>query len=157
MDLKQIREDRKSRGLCPNCNLPAEPGFVNCPNCRSRSKKRYTTAVEAGKCVKCANPARKGNRLCEHHLELVRLKDAQDRDVVLAHYNNCCACCGEATKEFLTIDHINNDGADHRREVGRKICAWLIRNNFPPGFQVLCANCNHAKAYYGQCPHRRQS
>ena len=30
---------------------------------------------------------------------------------------------------------------------------WLKKNNFPPGFQVLCGSCNFAKGKYGSCPH----
>jgi len=30
---------------------------------------------------------------------------------------------------------------------------WLVANDFPPGFQVLCANCNMAKDRPGGCPH----
>lgn len=31
---------------------------------------------------------------------------------------------------------------------------WLVANDFPPGFQVLCANCNMAKDRPGGCPHQ---
>ena len=69
-----------------------------------------------------------------------------------------CACCGDPHLEFMTIDHINNDGAAHRRELntrgGDKFYRWLRNNNYPPGFQILCFNCNHAKAIYGVCPHQ---
>lgn len=69
--------------------------------------------------------------------------------------NPFCACCGESTYEFLSIDHINNDGSRHRKEMGsRQIYSWLIKNNFPSGFQILCHNCNMAKGFYGKCPHR---
>ena len=67
-----------------------------------------------------------------------------------------CACCGEATFEFLTIDHVNNDGAEHRRDgVGStSLMCWLKRNNWPDGFQVLCWNCNDGKERNGgTCPH----
>jgi|TARA_R100001530_G_scaffold21901_2_gene18007 hypothetical protein len=64
-----------------------------------------------------------------------------------------CACCGESHYEFLGIDHINNDGAKHRKEIGATIYGWLKKNNFPEGFQVLCHNCNLAKGFYGRCPH----
>lgn len=75
--------------------------------------------------------------------------------MVLAAYGNACKCCGETTPEFLQIDHVNNDGAEHRREVGtgNAVYWWLIKNNYPEGFQVLCANCNYAKEFYGGCPH----
>ena len=31
---------------------------------------------------------------------------------------------------------------------------WLKRNDYPPGFQVLCHNCNWAKHALGRCPHQ---
>ncbi len=31
---------------------------------------------------------------------------------------------------------------------------WLITNNFPKGFQILCWNCNYAKGVFGECPHK---
>lgn len=64
----------------------------------------------------------------------------------IAHYGGACACCGEDAYEFLVIDHIHDDGAQHRRELsGELISYWLKRNGYPPGYQILCANCNMAK------------
>ena len=67
-----------------------------------------------------------------------------------------CACCGETEEAFLSLDHINNDGANHRRNVDRrKIYKWLAQEGYPPGFQVLCMNCNFGKARNGGiCPHQ---
>jgi len=36
---------------------------------------------------------------------------------------------------------------------GNGLPYWLKKNNFPPGFQVLCANCNFAKRNSRYCPH----
>ncbi len=83
----------------------------------------------------------------------------QKRNIVLNHYSNgsiTCKCCGEPQIEFLSIDHINNDGSTHRKEIGSNLYNWLINNNFPEGFQVLCFNCNFAKGIYGFCPHKRR-
>ena len=33
---------------------------------------------------------------------------------------------------------------------GDKLYRWLIRKNFPSGYQILCMNCNFAK---GKCSH----
>lgn len=81
----------------------------------------------------------------------------EQRLKVLSHYSNNtleCACCRECTYEFLAIDHINGGGTQHRKQLGSKyIYSWLIKNNFPEGFQVLCHNCNSAKSFYGICPH----
>jgi hypothetical protein len=83
------------------------------------------------------------------------------RHDVLVHYSGglpTCSCCGEKHDEFLSIDHINGGGTDHRRMIGssRTIYHWLVNNDFPPGFQVLCMNCNFAKGRaYGNCPHKK--
>jgi 5-methylcytosine-specific restriction endonuclease McrA len=82
----------------------------------------------------------------------------ESREQVLAAYGGACTCCGETQYEFLAIDHVNDDGAAHRREEnvnGSKIVLWLIQNHFPSGFQILCHNCNMAKGFYGTCPHKR--
>ena len=83
------------------------------------------------------------------------------RLVVLNHYSGGtmkCNCCGESIERFLTVDHINNDGAKHRREnpkVKKSIYKWLLQNNFPTGYQILCMNCNFGKQYNnGICPHK---
>ncbi len=69
-----------------------------------------------------------------------------------------CNCCGERCIYFLTMDHINNDGAEHRRKIpaARHTVKWLKANKFPEGFQVLCYNCNLGKGKYGICPHMKE-
>jgi hypothetical protein len=69
-----------------------------------------------------------------------------------------CACCKETEPIFLTLDHMNNNGAEERRIHGNveKLWSWLKRNNFPEGYQVLCFNCNAGKHLNnGICPHKR--
>lgn len=85
------------------------------------------------------------------------------RFLVLQYYSApipFCSCCGEKEIKFLAIDHINGGGNIHRRNItngdksGGNMCRWLKKNGFPSGFQVLCHNCNMAKGFYGQCPHK---
>ena len=38
-------------------------------------------------------------------------------EVFQAYGGYQCACCGETEPMFLTIDHVGNDGADHRRVI----------------------------------------
>jgi len=87
-----------------------------------------------------------------------RARYARFRATVLSHYGDKCACCGESGKMFLEIDHIQDNGAAHRREIGtsaKALCGWIIRNNFPADFQILCANCNQGKKRNGGiCPHK---
>ena len=75
----------------------------------------------------------------------------------IKHYGGKCACCGESTVEFLCFDHINNDGYIQRKGVPTKQLGFLLRQrNYPTDIQVLCHNCNMAKAFYGRCPHNEQ-
>lgn len=77
-----------------------------------------------------------------------RERDAEHKLRVYNHYSNYdikCNCCGEREMDFLSIDHINNDGNTHRKVVKEILYRWLYSNNFPPGFQILCMNCNMSK------------
>jgi len=89
-------------------------------------------------------------------------KRASDKLTVIEAYGGKCACCGESEPMFLVIDHKMDDGAEHRSMIGigkskvgsgSIMYAWLIKNEFPKDFQLLCANCNMAKQS-GGCPHQ---
>lgn len=75
----------------------------------------------------------------------------------LAAYGGECACCGEGEPTFLDLDHVHNDGAAHRREVGnnQRLMVQLKRDGWPKGrIQILCCNCNQGKNRNGGvCPH----
>lgn len=87
----------------------------------------------------------RGSRKRRHQLKLF----------VLTHYGlngrlQCCwPDCGVTDLDMLSLDHINNDGAEHRRQVwgdsrgwgGQALYRQVFRNNFPKTFQTLC--CNH--------------
>lgn len=78
--------------------------------------------------------------------------------VVIGHYGGRCRCCKETQLLFLTIDHINGGGLAHKRELrnkGMHLYGWLVKNNYPFGFQVLCFNCNCGRSLNGGiCPHK---
>ena len=77
---------------------------------------------------------------------------------VFGHYGDVCACCGEWRIEFLAIDHVNGDGAEHRKSVhpGHGLYKWIRDHGYPPDFQILCFNCNWAKGNDSECPHQRE-
>jgi hypothetical protein len=64
-----------------------------------------------------------------------------------------CPGCEVDYIEFLTCDHIDGNGAAHRKEHGlgtgaAALWRWIKNNGYPEGqFQVLCQNCNHAKGH----------
>jgi hypothetical protein len=83
------------------------------------------------------------------------------KQMVVVYYSNgkgACVCCGETQLEFLSIDHINNDGREDRQQhkswVGSQFYYWLVRNNFPPGYQIMCLNCNVSRGRHGVCVHK---
>jgi len=78
------------------------------------------------------------------------------RQEALNAYGGKCACCGESEWPFLAVDHVNGNGNEHRRKVGRgnSFFNWLKKSNWPADFQVLCHNCNQAKGMGLICPHK---
>ena len=71
---------------------------------------------------------------------------------VLSHYSNGtprCNYCGVDDIEVLCIDHVEGGGKEIRGTTnlwGAKLCWYLKRNDYPTGFQILCANCNLKKS-----------
>jgi len=68
-----------------------------------------------------------------------------------------CNCCGETIPKFLTIDHINGVTKEERKRqrTGWLFYRWLKLQGYPPGYQVLCYNCNLGRARnQGICPHK---
>jgi hypothetical protein len=95
--------------------------------------------------------------------ESAKTKRNQDRcrdEVYSAYGGYKCNCCGEAERMFLSIDHVNNDGAQERKSgkykgSGSAFYTWLRKNNFPVGYQVFCMNCQIGKHKNGGvCPHQ---
>lgn len=78
------------------------------------------------------------------------------RNQVFEHYGNRCSCCGETESVFLTIDHVNDDGSQHRKQrgMGTILYRWVIANGFPDTVRILCYNCNAGRFRNGGiCPH----
>lgn len=152
----------KAKGLCVSCKkkLSEDEGTL-CATCRKRNKradvKLRKQRTDNGLCVNCGRVPEPDSTQCERCSVRDRRCRQKLRDTVFERYGGyTCVCCGETQKEFLQIDHVNNDGAAHRREIGgsSRLYRWLKRNDFPPGFQVLCRICNGAKGHDGCCPHQ---
>jgi len=135
---------RKNKSLMAECKV--------CTRLRSKARMNSEKRVEILK---------KDNE--SHRRKYKQIKDA----VFAAYGGHKCACCGETEPLFLTLDHINNDGAEFRKKnfpgknwrfsAGSRTYRWILKNNFPDGYQVLCANCNHGKrTNNGICPHEQR-
>lgn len=97
----------------------------------------------------------KANR--RKHREQKKIYDTEYRrqlkTKVLSHYSGgdtpACIHCGVRDMRILSIDHIDGSGAEHRRLVssGTGFYHWLVRNNYPEGYQTLCMNCQFIKRF----------
>ena len=134
--------------------------------------------IAAGCCVRCGKKPLRTTRVCERCYEQTtarkhrpdvrawtaiyqRDRHQRLRAQVIDHYTGgtrrcMCPGCNTTGLEFLTLDHVRNDGKQHRTTagVGIKFFCWCIASNYPPRIQVLCWNCNAAKHFYGNgtCP-----
>src|SRR3990167_10349376 len=99
-----------------------------------------------------------GNRCKICDKEKSRADRKRRKLLIVQKYGGKCMCCGENKFEFLTLDHINNDGYLHRMSISRTsgdhFYKWVVKNNFPNNLQLLCWNCNCAKGFYKICPHK---
>jgi predicted nucleic-acid-binding Zn-ribbon protein len=69
---------------------------------------------------------------------------------VLSHYSATVTCqrCGFSDVRALSVDHVNGGGRRHIKEIqrsGSSFYHWLKQHKYPPGFQVLCMNCQWIK------------
>jgi hypothetical protein len=148
----KVAEDRdklRAKGLCIGCRIPSPDGSL-CTACKEGHLRRYYANRE------------EYNDKARDRRQRLKL-DAFD-----AYGGPCCVCCGEKHSQFLTIDHVAQDGAAHRQKLraesgwantrsamcGATFYAWLKKHDYPEGFRVLCFNCNFAIGHFGKCPHR---
>lgn len=121
---------------------------------RIQSKKRR---LEHGDLVRASNRGTYAKNK-EHYQKKAREQRQRNRRLCIEYYSKgkmVCACCNESEYLFLTIDHINGGGLEHRKQIGAgNLYSWLKVNNFPLGFRVLCYNCNQVRGHYGKCPHQ---
>jgi len=172
-EAKKRRLRLESSGLCIKC--AARPRTTTSKRCEICSQKhasqirtRKLQYVLEGRCHTCGKPrdnlnvqrcSRCTNRTRPKAIIAGKARRQADKLLVFNAYGGCkCACSGclESNIKFLTIDHINNNGTSERKNFGSGgiFYKYLIKNNYPAGYQVLCYNCNCGRgANGGICPH----
>lgn len=142
---KKLKQKRLLKGFCVYCGT--EPFLIDKNGCQNCLRKKY--------------------KIQKNYLDtrntIVKIKRRKIRKDIIAKYGGRCKCCGESRWEFLTIDHINNDGAKERKEKygtqsGNSMQWFLELKRLPirDDLQVLCFNCNLAKSLFGVCPHEKE-
>jgi hypothetical protein len=159
---RKVRYDaRKALGACVRCGIaPAIRNETQCTACKADTQD-YVRARRTAPEVQARR--RQVNRDWvdrnrERRRQTSRARDQCVRDETLQRYGAVCQCCGETQRQFLTLDHINGGGNTHRRSLfngktigGIAFYRRLRAQGYPDGFQVLCWNCNMARAHYGTC------
>lgn len=176
--IREYKTRLKAEHRCRKCGRPLPIGYalMTCEICRNKLKVWRAGMREGHRCTQCGNALPEGwlfesCNICRDKAKnwVINNRDIKNaaerkwnialRQEVLKAYGNKCVCCGEAEEGFLTIDHIENDGAEHRKNIGEgsgRLYRWLKANQFPVGFQILCANCHLSKSRSGVCLHQRK-
>ena len=145
-------QQRLVKGVCPLCGESRDSSLLLCSEC-GQKKNAYNREyrlkrISEGNPLKVYNPVK--HKKYSRNIKLETLK---------AYGGIICKCCGEDNVQFLTLDHVNNDGKHNRNP--KSSLAWsyssLRAKGFPnnPPLQVLCYNCNNGKRVNnGVCPHQ---
>jgi hypothetical protein len=138
------RSERSKQLICRDCKQEKQISDL-CPD------NRCFLGVKS-LCKACAAKRMQKSRQKPHskHKENKRKSDQRLRTRILNAYGNQCMVCGEKHREFLALDHINNDGAAHKKLLGTrdgyKIYRDVENQGYPKDkYQLLCHNCNVVK------------
>jgi hypothetical protein len=141
----EAEKDYKVR-VCRLCNKPRPLAFFYKPAGRRTCKSCDLARAKEYK-------GRKGKATYKNFIYRLR------RGIMENYGDGTCACCGESTYEFLTLDHVNGDGHIERKKYGngRDILIRLRRLGYPDKhrYRILCYNCNCASGFLGYCPHEK--
>lgn len=184
----RVKKDPKPRN-CKWCGTEfvSTHGLANqCADCRAEYHRNYSKANRErvngytreyrkrhGKKIRKRRIQRRKemiDAMSPAELEEFRRKEADKtrrlvyalKDEVYTAYGGWrCACCGETERSFLTIDHVNQDGAKMRKSgkhsSPERMYRWLKKKGFPDGYQILCMNCQFGRKHNdGVCPHQKR-
>ena len=167
---------RKKMKQCTVCGIEVIGDKTTCRQCSDKQNIRQNAMHDRnranGKCSQCGGDldSSKGKR-CQicigkrngwYQGSTTQIKNKtrreENREAVLQHYGSQCVRCGVSDPDCLAIDHIHGEGNTHRKKIGKwgsGFFKWLVDNNFPEVFQILCHNCNMKKHLNnGICPYK---
>lgn len=124
----------------------------------SKCKRQYPTTSQYWKLRKGKYPYR-ACKSCEREYNNKWFRESEQRYKFQAvhAYGSHCECCRETHIQFLTFDHISGGGNEHRRSnagARKNLAKWLVQNNYPAGFRILCWNCHMSMNGGRTCPHK---
>ncbi len=147
-------EPHAAHGMCRKCYAKGGAARATC-----HPEKRL---VANGLCSACYSK-RRYDRDPETARRQTRESQARTRkrtrDALVEAYGGKCACarCPETNTAFLTLEHADKSGKQHRAEMGSHTYADLRRRGFPQeGYTLLCWNCNALTRFGKPCPHESE-
>jgi hypothetical protein len=172
--LVQTDEERKAKQREYDSrpeNKARKKKYNSRPENKAKNRTRYQSPEFKAKASKrSTTPEFRAKGRTLHNNERLKIFQAYSKRLSNSDVP-CCNCCGiHSHLDFLALDHIMGrvemDSMPELVAIGysstlenNKLKDWIIRNNFPDGFQILCHNCNFAKGYprnNGKCPHERK-
>lgn len=146
-DSKKSKKKRRDQGLCTRggcCNTAdvnpkTNDTFMYCPTHQEEHRQRSKGHYRANK---------------KKYNDRSKRLWATLRSNFLDMYGGECQCCGINQPEFLALDHVRNNGKEHRATRGKfGVYEDAISMFDPEEYKILCHNCNFAKYAHGVCPH----
>ena len=136
------------RRQCKSCIIERNRGYADISKERIREYNREYYRKNKDKLDKRSKDWIEANRDRRRTTALYHYY-AMQHESIMAYGGYKCNWCGIDEPLVLALDHVNNDGKEHREKIkskgGAKLYKWLRDHGYPEGFQVLCMNCNHAK------------
>lgn len=124
-------------------------------------RKAKAKARRKGLCRTCLKAsAASGKSQCQQCLEKLRRREqkrtSELREQCIRACGGKCCCCGPQVDKYFQLDHVNDDGAEHKKLLtgnprNGNMYRWAAKNGFPDNLQLLCCNCHQAKSYFGGC------
>jgi len=113
---------------------------------RARYKKWYEANKDEARLKKRENMRRYRAENPEKHRAQSRAAKARLRAGIFDVYGEICVECGFRDKRALTLDHVLNNGAVEREELGeRGVYLRAVKEYRPNEYQILCMNCQFIK------------
>ena len=141
----------------------------NCKVCQVElTQKNHRKACIVGNyyiCRSCENARTRGRYNPEKEKIRAEKKYIKVQTEILDHLGRECSCCDIDDVKFLTIDHVNTDGAAERKSIysgkdKRAPGGWermypvMKKQGFDKSkYQIMCYNCNMSRFYVGFCEH----
>lgn len=151
----RAEENRKMRAL--KQERRADPQYRQAENAREQARRAADPAFQMRQ-REYMRERRTDAEFSQRQRDNARRARVALKAEMIAAYGGCCSCCGESETTFLTLEHLNGDGREHRAAAGTtdRMLLDLKRRGWPTDkYTVLCFNCNMGKSVNGGiCPHQ---